>query len=115
MSKVQILVPAALVLMFAAGAQAQNVTGSVTGAAGATVGGLTSSVGGTTGATAGSRAAAGPGGASSYGALNNTVDPAGDLSGGLRLRIGDRPIEFRGAVGVEEYRKDFKAGAAIPF
>ena len=39
----------------------------------------------------------------------------GELPGGLSVKVGDRVIKFRGAVGVGDDRTNFRAGAGIPF
>lgn len=113
MDRVKIAVTSAVLLLFAASAHAQNVSGGATGAAGAAVGGVTGGV------TSGLGGAAGPGAANPYSALNDPILPdssntGGDVSGGLGVKVGDRLIKFRGAVGVGQDRSDFKAGAAIP-
>ncbi len=97
-----------IALMFVTGAQAQSVPSRVTNA-----------VGGVTGAAPGIGSVAG-GGANPYAALNSptggSVGPGGDASGGLGVRVGDKTVILKGAVGVDDGRSGvFRAGAGVPF
>ena len=105
MDKITIAVACATWLMFAGAANAQSISGQVTGSVGASVGGAMSTVG----------SAANPTRANPYSVLNDSANAGGDVSGGLGLKVGDRIIKFRGAVGVGEDSRDFRAGAAVPF
>lgn len=85
---------------------AQSISGRVSGAVGAV-----GSVGGE--ATSQFGGAANP-----YGALNHPIAGSaagGELPGGFGMKIGDKVIRLRGAVGVGDDRDNFKAGAGIPF
>ena len=100
---------AGLALVAATDANAQSLSGKVTGA----VGGLTGS------ATGG--ASAGGGGSNPFSALNNSggggsLGPGGEAGGGVGVRVGDKTVILKGAVGVEDGRSGaFRAGAGVPF
>jgi len=101
---------ASLTLVVAADAYAQSVSSRVTGAAG----GITGSVGaGTTGG----------GGSNPFSALNSSggassgsVGPGGEAGGGVGVRVGDKTVIIKGAVGVDDGKSGaFRAGAGVPF
>jgi hypothetical protein len=97
-----------IVLVFGAGAYAQNVTSRVTGAVG-TVG----SVAG--GAPASALGASGSGLGNPVSDLPGNSQVGGVLPGAFGIKAGDRVIQFRGAASVGEDRNNFKAGLGIPF
>jgi hypothetical protein len=39
----------------------------------------------------------------------------GGLPGGYKMKLGDKIIDFRGAVGVGDDRRNFSAGVGVPF
>jgi hypothetical protein len=102
-----------LLVLTGAGASAQSVAARVTGAVG--------------GATAGTSATAGIGGSSpisgvssdSFGVpasgIGGNGSTGGDLAGGLGMKVGDKVVTFRGAVGVGDDRSNARIGAGIPF
>lgn len=99
---------ASLALVVAAEAYAQSVSGKVNSA----VGGATGSV---TGGSSG-------GGSNPFSALNTggggsgSVGPGGEAGGGVGVRVGDKTVILKGAVGVEDGRSGaFRAGAGVPF
>jgi len=96
-------------LVAAADSNAQSITGRVTGAVGST--GIGTSVSGAGNLTSG--AASNP-----FSVLNDPVSGSsvgGDLPGTLGVKVGDKVINFRGAVGVGDDRSNFRAGAGIRF
>ncbi|WP_024576446.1 MULTISPECIES: hypothetical protein [unclassified Afipia] len=91
-------------VLFVTGAQAQSVPSRVTN----TVGGVTGAVPGVGGTTGG--------GGNPYSALNTSAGPGGEASGGLGVRVGDKTVTLKGAVGVDDGRSGaFRAGAGVPF
>ncbi|CAN5514194.1 hypothetical protein BH10PSE11_BH10PSE11_38810 [soil metagenome] len=96
-----------LALAIAMDAHAQSVPSRVTGA-----------VGGVTGAASGLGPAAGA--ANPFSALNTSsggsLGPGGEANGGFDVRVGDKTVILKGAVGVEDGRSGaFRAGAGVPF
>lgn len=96
-----------IALLFITGAHAQSVPSRVTGAAG-----------GVTGAASGLGSAAGA--ANPFSALDTSsggsLGPGGEAGGGLGVRVGDKTVILKGAVGVEDGRSGaFRAGAGVPF
>lgn len=47
--------------------------------------------------------------------LSANSTAGGDLPGGFGMKVGDKVIKFRGAVGVGDDRSNAKAGVGIPF
>ncbi|HEX7789674.1 MAG TPA: hypothetical protein VF467_04005 [Afipia sp.] len=97
-----------LALVVATDAYAQSVSSRVTGA----VGGVTGSASGGVGPSAGA--------ANPFSALNtssgSSLGPGGEANGGLGVRVGDKTVILKGAVGVEDGRSGaFRAGAGVPF
>ncbi len=91
--------------VFMAAANAQSVPGRVSG----TVSGLEGTAGqatSTSGASSGSQAMSG---------LSNSSTLGGGLPGGYKMKFGDKVIDFRGAVGVGDDRRNFSAGVGLPF
>jgi hypothetical protein len=101
---------ASLLVLCAAQANGQSVSGRVTGA----VGSVGSTVGGATGG-AGAVAGTSGGIGNLGGAMTGGTMSGGDLPGGFGVKAGDKVIQFRGAVGVGDDRSNFKAGVGIPF
>ncbi|HEX7791667.1 MAG TPA: hypothetical protein VF467_14215 [Afipia sp.] len=102
-----------LALTLAADAHAQSVSSRVTGAAGGVTGSVAGGVGGAGGAVGGA-------GSNPYSALNTSsggsLGPGGEAGGGLGVRMGDKTVILKGAVGVEDGRSGaFRAGAGVPF
>jgi hypothetical protein len=97
---------AGMLLSLAAQANAQSLSGRVTGA----VGGVGSTVGGAAGSS-------GLGGAQASGGVGNLGGSmtGGDLPAGFGVKAGDKVIQFRGAVGVGDDRSNVRAGVGIPF
>ena len=96
-------------LLICSHASAQSVSSRVSG----TLGGVTGSAAGGAAASAGSAygAVANPaGGAFDYGS-----NVGGELPGGMGVRMGDKTVTIKGAVGVGSDSSAFKAGAGIPF
>ena len=96
-------------IFFAAdAATAQSVSGRVTGA----VGGASAAAGVATGSPI-----SGVSGDSFSGAgvATGGSSTGGGLDGGLGVKLGDKVVKFRGAVGVGEDRSNAKIGAAVPF
>ena len=93
---------ASLILLLAAEADAQSVSSRVTGA----VSGVGSVA---VDATTGGAPAADPYRVSPGSAAG------GDLSGGVGMKVGEKVIKFRGAVGVGDDRGNVKAGVGVPF
>jgi hypothetical protein len=94
------------ILVMANAANAQSVSGRVTGTVG--------EVGSVTGqATAG----AGPSGSQSPGSSNLPTGSlvGGELPGGVKMKLGDKVIDLRGNVGVGDNGGNFKAGVGLPF
>lgn len=98
---------ASLALVVAAGAYAQSVSGKVNGA-----------VGSVTGSVAGGSS----GGSNPFSALNTggggsgSVGPGGEAGGGVGVRVGDKTVILKGAVGVDDGKSGaFRAGAGVPF
>jgi hypothetical protein len=100
------IVIASIVLIFASAADAQSVSGRVTG----TVGEV-GSVAGQAGVGAGSS------GSQPAGSINlpNGSLLGGDLPGGVKMKLGDKVINLRGNVGVGDNGGNFKAGVGLPF
>jgi hypothetical protein len=101
------LLSAGAVLVFASAANAQSVSGRVSGAV--------SEVGSVAGqATAGS---SGPNGSSAAGSSNLPSGSvlSGELPGGVKMKLGDKVIDLRGNVGVGDNGGNFKAGVGLPF
>jgi hypothetical protein len=99
-----------VLVVAAADANAQSLSGRATSAA--VSGGVGAMVSG-----AASVSAFG-GGSNPYGALNDSgsgPSAGGGLPGALGVKMGDKVITFRGAVGVGDDRANFRAGAGIPF
>jgi hypothetical protein len=101
------LLSAGAVLVFASAANAQNVSGRVSGAVGET-----GSVAGQ--ATMGS---SGPSGSPAAGSssLPNSSVLGGELPGGVKMKLGDKVIDLRGNVGLGDNGGNFKAGVGLPF
>ena len=108
-SRAGIVAISAIFVLFCASAHAQTAVGPVNVAPNPSLGGATSTIGGGGSPVTGSRMG------NPYSVLNESANTGGDVSGGLGLKVGDQLIKFRGAVGVGEDRRDFRAGAAIPF
>lgn len=93
-------------LVLASAANAQSVSGRVTG----TVGEV--------GSVAGQAAAGvGPSGSQAPGSNNlpNSSLLGGELPGGVKMKLGDKVINLRGNVGVGDNGGNFKAGVGLPF
>ncbi|MBO0717822.1 MAG: hypothetical protein J2P55_10875 [Rhizobiales bacterium] len=105
MKRIAVMI-ASVAFIFANAANAQSVSGRVTG----TVGEV--------GSVAGQAAVgAGPGGSQASG---NTSPPngtllGGELPGGVKMKLGDKVINLRGNVGVGDNGGNFKAGVGLPF
>jgi hypothetical protein len=100
------IVIASIVLIFASAADAQSVSGRVTG----TVGEV--------GSVAGQAAVgAGSSGSQPAGSINlpNGSLLGGELPGGVKMKLGDKVINLRGNVGVGDNGGNFKAGVGLPF
>ena len=102
-----------LILVSLASTHAQSV-GKVTGIVGATAGSAAASVGVSGGASAGG---ASGGGADLSGLGNALAGPtySGELPGRMGVKMGDKVIELRGAVGLGDQQNNYKIGAGIPF
>jgi hypothetical protein len=100
------IVIANIAFVFASAANAQSVSGRVTG----TVGEV--------GSLAGQGAVgAGPSGSQASGSTNlpNSSLLGGELPGGVKVKLGDKVINLRGNVGVGDNGGNFKAGVGLPF
>ena len=97
-----------LILVSLASTHAQSV-GKVTGIVGATAGSAAASVGVSAGASGG--------GADLSGLGNALAGPtySGELPGRMGVKMGDKVIQFRGAVGFGDQQNNYKIGAGIPF
>jgi hypothetical protein len=97
---------AMLVMANAAAANAQSVSGRVTG----TVGEVGSVAGQATAGT-------GPSGSQSPPSSNLPTGSlvGGELPGGVKMKLGDKVIDLRGNVGVGDNGGNFKAGVGLPF
>jgi len=93
-------------LVLASAANAQSVSGRVTG----TVGEVGSVAGQAT-------AGVGPSGSQAPGSANlpNGSLLGGELPGGVKMKLGDKVINLRGNVGVGDNGGNFKAGVGLPF
>jgi hypothetical protein len=100
------LVIANIVFIFASAANAQSVSGRVSG----TVGEV-GSVAGQASVGAGSSGSQGPGSIN----LPNSSLLGGELPGGVKMKLGDKVINLRGNVGVGDNGGNFKAGVGLPF
>src|ERR1700681_2837909 len=92
---------------------AQSLSGRVTGA----VAGVTGSVGSSAGSSSGSSTVSGvtsPFGPGRF-EYGKGANVGGELPGGMGVRMGDKTVVIKGAVGVGDDRGSFKAGAGIPF
>src|SRR5215469_9012210 len=97
---------AGAVLVVASAANAQSVSGRVSG----TVGEV--------GSVAGQAAVgAGPNGSAAPSSTNppNSALLGGELPGGVKMKLGDKVIDLRGNVGVGDNGGNFKAGVGLPF
>jgi hypothetical protein len=93
-------------LVVTSAANAQSVSGRVSG----TVGEL--------GVVSGqATAGAGPSGSQSPGSGNLPTGSlgGGELPGGVKMKLGDKVIDLRGNVGVGDNGGNFKAGVGLPF
>jgi hypothetical protein len=97
---------AAVVFVFAGAANAQSVSGRVTGAVGEV-----GSVAGQTGVGAALSGPQAPGSSN----LPNSSLVGGELPGGVKMKLGDKVIDLRGNVGVGDNGGNFKAGVGLPF
>jgi hypothetical protein len=91
---------------FASSANAQSVSGRVTGAVGEV------------GSVAGQASAGvGPSGSHAPNAVDlpNGSVLGGELPGGVKMKFGDKAIDLRGNVGVGDNGGNFKAGVGLPF
>ena len=102
MYKITIALTGLLVLV--SEANAQNVPGRVAG----TVAGVGSAAGQAAPGLTGSQSLSGMD-------LSTNSTAGGDLPGGIGVKVGDKVIKFRGAVGVGEDRGNVKAGVGVPF
>ncbi|MBX9711134.1 MAG: hypothetical protein K2X60_08875 [Xanthobacteraceae bacterium] len=93
-------------VFFAGAANAQSVSNRVSGVASG-VGGVAGSAGAGIGGVANPFA-----GLSDYGGASPS---GGVLPGGMGVKVGDKTVTIKGAVGVGDDRSTFKAGAGIPF
>ena len=91
-------------LVLATQAIAQSVSGQVSG----TVAGVGAVAGQATAGVTGSQAANGLD-------LSTPATIGGEVPGALGMKVGDKVIKFRGAVGVGEDRSNLKAGVGVPF
>jgi hypothetical protein len=94
------------ILAFASAANAQSVSGRVTG----TVGEV-GSVAGQAGVGSGASGSPATGSIS----LPNSSLLGGELPGGAKIKLGDKVIDLRGNVGVGDNGGNFKAGVGLPF
>ncbi len=91
-------------LVFATQAMGQSVSGGVAGAVGGVAGQVTAGV------------TAGGGSQTSNGLdLSTGSNVGGELPGGFGVKMGDKVVKFRGAVGVGDDRNNVKAGVGVPF
>jgi len=98
---------AAVVFVFASAANAQSVSGRVTGAVG--------EVGSVAGQTGVGPALSGPQAPGSSN-LPNSSFLGGELPGGVnKMKLGDKVIDLRGNVGVGDNGGNFTAGVGLPF
>lgn len=100
------VVIAGAILILASAANAQSVSGRVTG----TVGEVGSVAGQATVGT-GSGGSQAPAGTN----LPNSTVLGGELPGGVKMKLGDKVINLRGNVGVGDNGGNFKAGVGLPF
>ena len=101
MTKIAMVVLAGVLSLFVSAAGAQSVPGKVTSTVNSL--GLAGQPG--TGA-----------GASASPALDLYGNPSGsDVPGGMGVKMGDKVIKFRGAVGGDDRSNNAKAGVGIPF
>lgn len=47
--------------------------------------------------------------------LSTSSTTGGELPGGYGMKVGDKVLKFRGAVGVGDDRSNVKAGVGVPF
>jgi hypothetical protein len=97
---------AGAVFVFASAADAQSVSGRVTGTLGEV-----GSVGGQAGMGIGPTGSQPPGGSN----LPDSSLLGGELPGGVKMKLGDKVIDLRGNVGVGDNGGNFKAGVGLPF
>ena len=97
---------ATAIFAFASEANAQSVSGRVTGTVG--------EVGSVAGQATGGAGAAGSQTPSSTSPPNSSV-LGGELPGGVKMKLGDKMIDLRGNVGVGDNGGNFKAGVGLPF
>jgi len=111
MARLKLGIAAAFLMVVAASSQAQSV-GKITGVVGGAAGSAAASVGVSAGA-GGSGASGGGGGTADLSALGNAL--SGPTYSGVVPKMGDKVIQFRGAVGFGDQQNNYKIGAGIPF
>jgi hypothetical protein len=105
MKRIAVMIASAA-FVFTNTANAQSVSGRVTGTVGE-VGSVT----GQAGVGAGSSESQAPASTN----LPNSSVLGGELPGGVKMKLGDKVIDFRGNVGVGDNGGNFKAGVGLPF
>jgi len=98
------LVIASVAFVFASAANAQSVSGRVTGTVGEAVAGAGQAGAGLTGSQA----------PSSSNSSNSSL-LGGELPAGVKMKLGDKVINLPGNVGVGDNGGNFKAGVGLPF
>jgi len=98
------LVIASVAFVFASAANAQSVSGRVTGTVGEAVAGAGQAGAGLSGSQA----------PSSSNSSNSSL-LGGELPAGVKMKLGDKVINLRGNVGVGDNGGNFKAGVGLPF
>jgi hypothetical protein len=116
MARLKLGIATFFLMVVAASSQAQSV-GKITGAVGGAVGSAAASVGVSAG-SGGSGASGGSGGTADLSGLGNALSGptySGVVPGALGVKMGDKVIQFRGAVGLGDQQNNYKIGAGIPF
>jgi hypothetical protein len=106
-----------MVVSSSASSHAQSIS-RVTGVVGATAGSAAASVGvsaGTGGSASGGGSGSGTADLSGLGSALSGQTYSGDLPGAVGVKMGDKVIQFRGAVGFGDQQNNYKVGAGIPF
>ena len=98
------LVIASVAFVFASAANAQSVSGRVTGTVGEAVAGAGQAGAGLSGSQA----------PSSSNPSNSSL-LGGELPAGVKMKLGDKVINLPGNVGVGDNGGNFKAGVGLPF
>lgn len=102
-----------------ASGHAQSVGSRVSGVVGATgVGSAAASVGVSAGTGGSGTSGSGGNGTADLSGLGSALSGStysGELPGAVGMKMGDKVIQFRGAVGFGDQQSNYKVGAGIPF